>query len=149
VRRQLVDRWGDDVAPGGEVDRDRVADIVFDAPDELAWLESVTHPAVGQEVARWSASLTPGTVGVIEVPLLFEVGMEDAFDAVVCVVADEATRTARAATRGHEGVGGREDRQLSQAEKAERADHVVENDGTIEELEGKLATLLPQLAGAN
>ena len=57
VRELLVGRWGPEVAPGGAVDRDRVAEIVFEQPDELRWLESQTHPRVGEAVLDWRREL--------------------------------------------------------------------------------------------
>jgi dephospho-CoA kinase len=82
---------------------------------------------------------------VVEVPLLFEAGMEGAFDTTVAVVADEEVRARRAGERGHEVVDERAARQLTQDEKAELADHVVANSGTIEELEQTLSELLEKL----
>jgi dephospho-CoA kinase len=143
VRAALGDRWGTDVAPDGKVDRDRVAEIVFGRPDELKWLESQTHPRVAEAVLEWRASLDPEVeVAVIEVPLLFEAGMEAAFDETIAVVADDAIRERRLAERGQAGLEGREERQLSQDEKAARADHAIRNDGTIEELESAVAEAL-------
>jgi dephospho-CoA kinase len=143
VRDLLVERWGDQVAPGGAVDRDEVARIVFERPDELKWLESQLHPRIGQRVVEWRAGLDPATeVAVIEVPLLFEAGMDEAFDDVLVVTAGDAIREQRLRERGDAGLEGREGRQLSQAEKAERAQIVVENDGTLEELEQRLAEVL-------
>jgi dephospho-CoA kinase len=81
----------------------------------------------------------------VEVPLLFEAGVEPAFDLTVAVVADEATRAERAAARGHEAVGERAARQLSQSEKAERADHVIHNDGSLADLERDVGELLERL----
>jgi dephospho-CoA kinase len=142
----LRERWGEEVAPAGGVpDRVRIAHIVFERPEELAWLESQLHPLVGQRIRAWAAALAPGMLGVAEVPLLFESAMEDAFDAVVCVISDEQTRRARADARGQAALAAREARQLSQEEKAARADYVVENDGTVEELEARIAALLPRL----
>ncbi len=89
VRSALVDRWGEEVASGGGVDRERVSEIVFNDRDELAWLESVTHPRVGAHVLEWRQGLgREVALAVVEVPLLFEAAMEDAFDATVAVVAD-------------------------------------------------------------
>jgi dephospho-CoA kinase len=148
VRDELVARWGDEVAPGGRVDRERVARIVFEQPDELKWLESVTHPRVGQEVLDWRQGLDPGVdVAVVEVPLLFEAGMGEAFDATLAVIAADEVRERRLADRGQPGLAGREERQLPQAEKAERADHAIENEGTIEQLEGKVAEVLARVRG--
>ena len=145
---RLVERWGPEVAPGGRVDRDRIGEIVFADRDELSWLESQIHPLVGERIGTWMASL-PGDadIAVVEVPLLFETEMAGAFDTTVAVVASDPVRRERAEARGHALVGEREARQLAQEEKAERAQHVVENDGSIEELERKLSALVEKLRG--
>jgi dephospho-CoA kinase len=146
VRDALIERWGEEVAPDGEVDRGRVAEIVFADPGELAWLESQLHPRVGAHVLGWRKRLEPGTeVAVVEVPLLFEAAMEDAFDATVAVVADDQVRERRLRERGQAGLAGREDRQLDQADKSGRADHVLRNDGTLDELERAVATVLEEI----
>jgi dephospho-CoA kinase len=147
VREQLVERWGEAVLVDGQVERARVGEIVFGRPDELAWLESVLHPLVGARIAEWRQSLPAETsLAVVEVPLLFETGMERAFDATVCVVADDSVRAARAGARGTELLEGRSGRQLSQEEKAARATHVISNDGSLAELEERVAQLMPALA---
>jgi dephospho-CoA kinase len=84
---------------------------------------------------------------VVEVPLLFEGEMAPVFDTTVAVVTADEVRRARAEARGHTLVGEREARQLSQAEKADRAEHVIENDGTVEELEQRLSALVAKLGG--
>jgi dephospho-CoA kinase len=146
VRAALVDRWGAEIAPGGSVDREKVSEIVFNDRDELAWLESVTHPRVGAHVLEWRQSLDPDVaVAVVEVPLLFEAAMEDAFDATVAVVADDAVRDTRLRERGQGGLGGREERQLDQAEKERRADHVIRNDASLDELESEVRKLIEDL----
>jgi dephospho-CoA kinase len=148
VRSLLVERWGEDVAPSGEVDRARVAEVVFSRPEELAWLEEVLHPRVAERLVAWRRDLPPGTkAAVAEVPLLFEAGMEGAFDAVVSVVADDALRESRAAGRELAVLGGRSDRQLSQEEKSSRATHVIRNDGTLADLEASVAELMDFLTG--
>lgn len=143
---RLVERWGDEVAPGGRVDRDRIGSIVFADGDELSWLEAQIHPLVGERLAAWLGAL-PGTVevAVVEVPLLFESGMEDVFDTTVAVIASDALRRERAEARGHTLVDGREARQLAQDEKAERARHRVRNDGSVDDLERRLSDLLEEL----
>ena len=146
VRTALVERWGEEIVPGGAVDRDRVGEIVFADRDELAWLESVTHPRVGAKVLEWRQSLGPEVeIAVVEVPLLFEAGMDEAFDATLAVVAGDEIRDARLRKRGQAGLAGREDRQLDQAEKERRADHVVRNDGSLEELDRAVNKLIDQL----
>jgi dephospho-CoA kinase len=146
VRAALVDRWGDEIAPGGKVDRERVSEIVFNDRGELAWLESLTHPRVGAHVVEWRQSIDPGIpVAVVEVPLLFEAAMEDAFDATVAVVADDQLRDGRLRERGQGGLAGREERQLDQAEKERRADHVIRNDASLDELESEVRKVIEEL----
>jgi dephospho-CoA kinase len=149
LRDQLVERWGDEVAPGGAVDRAAVARIVFERPEEREWLQSVLWPRVGARMAEWRADLDQRDpvprAAVVEVPLLFESGMEGVFDRTVAVIAEEDVRAERAGARGHEGLEGRTSAQLSQHEKSQRADFTVRNDGTLPELEGKLSELLDSL----
>jgi dephospho-CoA kinase len=146
VKGALIERWGEQIAPNGSVDRDKVGEIVFADRDELTWLESVTHPRVGAHVAEWRQSLGPDVeVAVVEVPLLFEAAMEGAFDETVAVVADDDLRDARLRERGQAGLEGREGRQLDQAEKERRADHVIRNDASLEELGSQVRALIDQL----
>ena len=146
LRDRLVERWGPEVAPPQGVDRSRIGQIVFADPDQLAWLESQVHPLVGQRTAEWLAGLPAETeVAVVEVPLLFEGGRADVFDTTVAIITRDEVRHERAAARGHALVDEREARQLSQPEKAAQAAHVVENDGSIEDLERALSALIDKL----
>lgn len=146
LRDRLVERWGPEVAGEGGVDRVRIGEIVFADPGQLTWLESQIHPLVGQRTAEWLGSLpADAEVAVVEVPLLFEVGRDDVFDTTVAVVTADEVRRRRAEARGHALVDEREARQLSQREKAERADHVIANDGSVEDLERALSVLLAKL----
>ncbi len=146
LRERLVARWGPEVAPDGKIERTKVGEIVFANPEELTWLEAQIHPLVQQRTAEWLLSLPADTeVAVVEVPLLFEAGSDKVFDATVSVITSDELRRERAAARGHALVDEREARQLTQMEKAGLAEHMVENDGTIEELEQRLSALLEKL----
>ena len=148
LRGRLTERWGVEVAPGGRVDRARIGEVVFADPEQLKWLEAQIHPLVGERIGAWLASLGSDVeVAVVEVPLLFESAMEAVFDTTVAVVAADEVRRARAEARGHALVGEREARQLAQEEKAARAEHVIENDGTLEDLERRLSALVAKLEG--
>jgi dephospho-CoA kinase len=143
---RLVERWGPEVAPEGRVDRNRIGEIVFADPDQLTWLERQIHPLVGERIGSWLVELPAETeVAVIEVPLLFESGMEQAFDTTVAVVTADEVRRRRAAARGHALVDEREARQLAQDEKAARAEHAIANDGSVEELQRALSALIEKL----
>lgn len=146
LRERLAERWGPDVLADGGVDRAKIGEIVFANPEELGWLEQQIHPLVQARTAEWLLSLPAETeVAVVEVPLLFEVGGERPFDTTVSIVTSDEVRRERAAARGHALVDEREARQLTQTEKAERAEHVIENDGSVEDLEGALSALLEKL----
>jgi dephospho-CoA kinase len=82
---------------------------------------------------------------VVEVPLLFESGMEAVFDHTIAVVAAEDVRRERAAARGQTDLDSRDAAQLSQNEKAERADYIVRNDRDIADLQQELLTLLEKM----
>jgi dephospho-CoA kinase len=146
LQSRLLERWGPEVAPAGKVDRNRIGEIVFADPEQLSWLEQQVHPLVGERIGTWLNSLPANVeVAVVEVPLLFEAEMEDVFDATVAVIAAEELRRSRAEARGHALVGERAARQLSQGEKAARATHVIENEGTVEDLERSLSALIETL----
>jgi dephospho-CoA kinase len=145
---RLKERWGDGIAPEGRVDRTKVGEIVFADPEQLKWLEAQIHPLVGERIGGWLASLGDAVaVAVVEVPLLFESEMESVFDTTVAVITSDEVRRERAEARGHALVGEREARQLAQEEKAARAEHVIENDGSLEDLERRLSALLAKLDG--
>jgi dephospho-CoA kinase len=142
-------RFGDAIERDGVVDRAAIARVAFATPEDRAWLEGLLWPLVGSRMASWRVSLEasadPPRALVVEVPLLFEAGLEEGFDATIAVVAAEDVRAARAGARGHEALAERSARQLSQQEKAQRATYVVVNNGTVEELGSKLTALLEKL----
>jgi dephospho-CoA kinase len=149
VRQAVVERFGESVAPGAVVDRAALAARAFPTAGDRTWLEGLLWPRVGAWVAGWREQLERGSprprAGVVEVPLLFESGMDGVFDATIAVVADEVLRARRAGDRGHEALEERAARQLTQREKAQRATYVVVNDGTVGELESKLSAVLEKL----
>jgi dephospho-CoA kinase len=123
--------------------------VVFEDPDERKWLEGVLWPRVGERVASWREEVAgrepPPRAAVVEVPLLFESGMETVFDHTIAVVADEDVRRDRADARGHTGVESRAARQLTQNEKAERAEFVIQNDGDLADLQEELSAVLENI----
>jgi dephospho-CoA kinase len=153
VRDAVRGRFGESVAPEGVVDRAALAERAFATADDRAWLEQLLWPRVGQRMADWREQLerksSPPVAAVVEVPLLFESGMEGAFDATITVLADEDLRASRAGSRGHQALDERSARQLSQEEKAARSTYVVSNDGTVEELERQLSAVLDILQNVN
>lgn len=144
VRDQVAARFPD-VVQDGVVDRDKLAAQAFGDEGGREWLEGLLWPRVGERVAEFRDSVGPVPAAVVEVPLLFESGMEAAFDHTIAVVAEEVLRAERAGARGHEAVSERAGRQLTQDQKSQRADFTVRNDGTPEELKSELAKILDSI----
>jgi dephospho-CoA kinase len=124
----------------GTTDRGRIAEIVFDDRSELAWLERLLHPRVRERYEAWLAEVD-ADVAVGEVPLLYETGAEALFDVVVVITAPEQLRRSRA---GAELVA-RSARLLPEEEKARRADFAYVNEGTLEQLDEFVASVLERL----
>ncbi len=151
VKDAVIERWGTEVAPGGAVDRAVIAAKAFaGGEEERKWLEGLLWPLVGARMGAWlehARALRPAPkAAVVEVPLLFEAGMERGFDATIAVITQEDTRRARAATRGHALAEERASRQLSQEEKAARASYAIHNDGSVADLRRELADVLAKLS---
>src|SRR3954464_12042766 len=92
----VVERLGEEVAPDGSVDRSLVAERVFGDDPARKWLEETLWPRVGERMLAWKAEVDasepPPPAAVVEVPLLFESGMEGAFQHTIAVVANEEVR---------------------------------------------------------
>lgn len=141
-------RLGDEVIVDGAVDRDAVASEIFNEPELRSWLEQLIWPRVGMKIFEFrrahEALDAPPAAAVVEVPLLFEAGMDQGFDRTIAVIVDDELRRTRAAERGGEELAARDERQMSQEEKAERADVVVVNDGDLEVLAERALTAVAE-----
>jgi dephospho-CoA kinase len=147
VKDAIVERLGAGVlGEDGAIDRSAVAQIVFRDPGELAWLEELLHPRVAREYLGWREELAalpdPPAVCATEVPLLYEVGGETRFDAVVVVTAPRQLREART----HVTLDNRGSRLLPDREKVKRADFAYVNTGSLEELDAFVAGVVEELA---
>ena len=137
--REIVARWGSGVLDEqGALNRAALREIVFRDPEERARLEAIVHPAVAERREYRRLEDAGAETVVTDVPLLFEVGLADEFDLVVLVDAPEAVRRERIVRdRGLSPVEA--DRmiaaQMPAAGKRLRADLVIENDGSLEQLE--------------
>jgi dephospho-CoA kinase len=150
VRDAVAARFGPEVLDGDRVDRPALARAAFATDAGRGWLEQLLWPRVGERIAAWRREADRAApaprAAVVEVPLLFESGLDHGFDATIAVIADEALREERAAARGHEALSARAARQLTQQEKSQRATFTVVNDGTERELAEKLSAILDMLS---
>lgn len=154
----IAAEWGEDVVvAGGELDRAALRRIVFNDPNARERLEQIVHPAVAalrdqlyrEAMERGEALL------VADIPLLFEVGLVDEFDTIVLVDAPEEVRLVRLV--GDRAMDPEEARRVIAAQmpselKRARADYVIENTGSVAEVERRAAEVwmeLKQRAGAD
>jgi dephospho-CoA kinase len=147
----VIERFGANVlAPGGELDREALASIVFADPAARRDLEAIVHPEVRRLFAEGSEAYhDTDRIVVFSAPLLVETGMHTAFDVLVVVSATTATQVERlmrerGMTEG--SIRARIDAQAPLEDKAEVADFLVDNEGPLEELEGQVARLWSDLS---
>ena len=147
MRAALVERFGDEIlGEDGAPDRARIAAIVFEDAEALAFLEALLHPLVSREYLIWREQLAalddPPAVCVTEVPLLYESGGETRFDRVVVITAPRSS-----ASSGASGPARQPRRPADRrAEKVARADFHYVNTGTFEDLDAWVAGLMTELA---
>jgi dephospho-CoA kinase len=136
--RRVVERFGRDViGPDGELDRARLASIVFNDPEALGDLEAIVHPEVRRMIADGiQAHLDTDHVVVLVNPLLIEMGTHRDCDSVVVVSVSPETQVTRSVARGmqEDDVRARIAAQLPLEDRARHADVLLDNEGTLEEL---------------
>ncbi|MCL4214193.1 MAG: dephospho-CoA kinase [Gemmatimonadales bacterium] len=152
--RRIVDRWGVGVLmPDGTLDRTALREIVFADDVERAALDAIVHPEVAllreEEVA--AARARGDRLVVCDIPLLFEVGLEGEMDRVVLVDAPPEVRRERLIRdRGlsASAASAMMAAQMPSQRKRDRAHHLIDNDGTVEELDAKVRALHAELLRA-
>lgn len=147
----VIERFGADVlAPGGELDREALASIVFADPAARRDLEQIVHPEVRRLFAEGSeAYRDTDQVVVFSAPLLVETGMHTAFEILVVVSATVATqieRLMRQRGMSEPSIRARIDAQAPLEDKAAAADFLVDNEGSLDELESQVEQLWNDLS---
>ena len=147
--RSVVARFGPDILTAeGELDRPKLASIVFADPQALADLEAIVHPEVRRMIADGiQGNLDADRVVVLVNPLLIEMGTHRDCDVVVVVSVSPDTQIARSVARGmmEEDVRARIAAQLPLEERARTADVLIDNEGSFAELEREVDVLWRQL----
>jgi len=130
------------------IDRKMLAELVFQDSNELAKLEAIVHPAVIARVAQIRNSLPESTVVVYDTPLLFEKNLQGQFDKVLIVVTDSEHRKARLIERGLEltDIEARIANQATDAQRRTVADFVIENNGSLEQLQDEVTKVWQQIS---
>ena len=139
VKKKIKDIFGDVFDENGEVDKKKLASIVFSNPEKKRLLENILHPLVFQEIQNWLKEIEkkdPEGVAVAEVPLMIETGSYKNYDKVIVVYAPENLQLKRLLKKGmsEEEAIRRIKSQMPIDEKVKYADIVIYNTGSIEEL---------------
>lgn len=144
---QIVRRWGKEVKREGRADRKKIAAIVFENQEELEFLNSVVHPKTLTELQR-IAENSGSKYLFIEVPLLFEAGMQHCFDYIVLVRANREIRLKRLLKKGgetREQIEARMDAQIEDLEKIPLCNLLIENNGSMAALKASVINFIARL----
>lgn len=146
----LAEAFGPDIlTPDGSLDRQALADIVFADPAAREKLNAITHPRIAARTAELVASIPDSAVFIHDVPLLVELGLQDAYDLVVIVDAPDEMRVQRLVERGLDADDARA-RIAAQATREQRlgvADIVIDNSGDLDSLTEQVRSAWPLLVG--
>lgn len=151
---EVVETFGEDILESdGCLNRDKLGSIVFEDEEARRRLEGILHPRIRVLRDRWMREPMAGrnAICVSEIPLLFEVGLEDQFDVTVLVEASEEVRLRRLREmRGLSAERARAimDTQMAPGIKRERATHLLVNEGELEVLEDRALELLTEIRRA-
>jgi dephospho-CoA kinase len=146
---EVVEAFGPGVlGPDGRLDRPKLGEVVFADPERRNVLNAIIHPRVGERMAELEREASPGAIVVHDVPLIAEGGRAGAFDLVVVVdvpprVQVERLARNRAMTRDHAKA-----RMAAQASREQRlaiADIVIDNSGSLAELDRQVGDLWAEL----
>lgn len=154
----VVAEFGEEIlAPDGSLDRPKLGSIVFADAEKLAALNAIVHPLVGErsaelerEAGETEQAGGPGGAAVIvhDVPLLTENGLAPLYDLVTVVDASPETqlgRLIRSRGMSQEEAAARMAAQATRAERLAVADIVIDNDGSLEELEARVREVWEEL----
>lgn len=153
VYLKIIREFGESVLNKSKnIDRKKLAEIVFNYPKKLKKLEQIVHPLVikeiNQRMNKWEKSKRV-SVAVVEIPLLFEKKLEKHFDSVIVVTAPVKAQLQRSLKKGYrqpKEIRQRLRAQMKQQLKAAKADYVVGNNGSLAVLKKKVDKIWKQFS---
>ena len=133
---EVVTAFGDSILSEGQIDRSKLAAVVFKESDLRKKLESIIHPLVREAAEKLARKLPSGAILINQIPLLVESDGAKRFDYVVTVSADEEIRRERLRLRGLKDyeITQRMAAQVSDSEREKIANYIIRNNGSIDEL---------------
>jgi dephospho-CoA kinase len=146
---QVLDAFGQDlVQPDGSLDRERLGEIVFADKDRLGVLNAIVHPLVGQRMGELENAAAANAIVVHDVPLIAENGLASGFDLVVVVDAPPSVQLSRLVRQRKMSADQVKARMAAQASRPQRlaiADLVIDNSGSLAELDRQVGDLWAEL----
>lgn len=148
AREAVVTRFGVQILDErGALDRQKLGAVVFADPAARKALEAIVHPEVRRATERWFASVDPARhpFAIADIPLLYEVGRDRDFDAVIVVACAPETQLRRVMERDGLAEAGARQRMAAQLpieEKVRRADYVIRTDGTFADTDRQVDELV-------
>jgi len=141
---EVVTAFGDSILSEGQIDRSKLAAVVFNESDLRKKLESIIHPLVREAAEKLARKLPSGAILINQIPLLVESDGAKRFDYVVTVSADEEIRRERLRLRGLKDyeITQRMAAQVSDSEREKIANFIIRNDGSIDELTRAVEALM-------
>lgn len=124
--------FGDVFLTSGELDRKKLASIVFSDPQKLQQLNAIVHPAVGKAFEKFCSENSSAAYVIKEAAIIFEIGIDEQLDGTILVMAPEQIRIDRVMKRDNiteSEVRSRMSKQWSDEQKMQRADWLISNDG--------------------
>ncbi|MSO34059.1 MAG: dephospho-CoA kinase [Candidatus Nanopelagicaceae bacterium] len=133
---EVITAFGDAILSEGQIDRAKLAAVVFKEKDLRKKLESIIHPLVREAAERLARNLPSGAILVNQIPLLVESDGAKRFDYVITVSADEEIRRERLRLRGLKDyeITERMAAQVADLDREKIANYILRNDGSIDEL---------------
>jgi len=140
---EVISTFGEKILTDGDIDRQKLGEIVFKDTKERKKLEAIIHPRVQQALALRIKALSPGDILIYEIPLLVETGAAEKFDYIITVESDIENRLDRLFELGmdEDEAERRIAAQASQAQREAVADRVIINDGDRAELFAECARI--------
>jgi len=145
---QLKSRWGSAcIQNDGTANRDWIGKKIFSDLTEKTFLESILHPRIA--VLRQEAMSDISKSYILEIPLLFELGLTQGLNATVCVVSSDEVRLKRLKSRGlsRTDAQNRINAQMPISEKVKKSDYVIWNDGSLDFLKAEVDKCVQTLKG--
>jgi dephospho-CoA kinase len=143
----IAQRYGTDILlPDGNLNRQKLGEVIFARPDERSWIEGLIHPYVGDRFLQAIAQSSAPTL-VLVIPLLFEAKMTDLMTEIWVVSCSPSQQLQRLIQRNHltpEQAQARINSQMPLAEKASLANVVLDNSSTLEILLQQVDAALTQ-----